>query len=346
MSDSEQPVVATTEAPASLPPSTAAPEPAARAPRPLWPLAAAVLLVAAASGGGGWWLWQQQLNQQQALEATLAELRAGLNQRGVDLQKMELALAKEQGRRDEANARLQRDLATQAEAINGLKLPQQQQWQLSEVAYLARLANRRLWYEQDVTSAIALLSDADRLLSTIEGARILDVRAALARDLAALRALPQPDFDGARLRLAGLQQQVDQWPLPGDGLLAVEAEQPAKADLDSNWQQLSGAFFRIQRDDNSAPLLLPDQAHWLRENLRLGLQRAQLALQQRQQAPYDAAIADLRDWLNRYMDKRSPEVAAALGELDALATLPLRLSLPERLEVSAVLASTNGGATP
>ncbi|MBP7547082.1 MAG: uroporphyrinogen-III C-methyltransferase [Corallincola sp.] len=345
MSDSEQPAV-TSAQPLPVPSSpVAAAAPVAA--RPVWPLALGLLLVAAAAGSGGWWLWQQQQAQQRGLEAQLAELRAGLNQRGVDLQKMELALAKEQGRRDEANARLQRDLAAQAEAITTLKLPQQQQWQLTEVAYLARLANRRLWYEQDVASAIALLSDADRLLSTIDGARVLDVRAALARDLSALRALPQPDFDGARLRLAGLQQQVDGWPLTGDGLLAVEAERPASADLASNWQQLSAAFFRIQRDDSSAPLLLPDQAYWLRENLRLGLQRAQLALQQRQQAPYDAALADLRDWLNRYMDKRSPEVAAALGELDALAELPLRLKLPERLEVSLVLAATaSDGAAP
>lgn len=343
MSDSEPSVVTSTE---SVPSPSSPPSPVTAA-RPLWPAALGLLLVAVAAGGGGWWLWHQQQLQRQGLEAQLAELRAGLNQRGVDLQKMELTLAREQGRHDEANARLQRDLATQAEAINTLKLPQQQQWQLTEVAYLARLANRRLWYEQDVASAIALLSDADRLLSTIDGARVLDVRAALARDLAALRALPQPDFDGARLRLAGLQQQVDSWPLTGDGLLAVEAEMPAKADLASNWQRLSAAFFRIQRDDSSVPLLLPDQAHWLRENLRLGLQRAQLALQQRQQAPYEAALADLRDWLNRYMDKRSPEVAAALGELEALADLPLRLKLPERLEVSVLLAATaSNEATP
>lgn len=324
-------------------PPAAAPSPAAsdgKRPARLWPLTVLVVAGLVATAAGGYWLWQQQQQQLATLSAALEVAQKGINQRSVDLQKLELALAQEKGRASEAAAQLERTQASQAEAIAALKLPQQQRWQLTEVAYLARLANRRLWYEQDVASAIALLSDADRLLAGVEGARVMDVRAALASDLATLRAVPLPDFDGARMRLAGLQQQVDNWRLPSTELRAPAPVADERSDWQRSWQQLAGEFFTIHRDQEAAPLLLPDQALWLRENMRLALQRAQLALQMREQSLYQAAIGDLQLWLKRYFDPRAPEVIAAAAELDLLSSLQLRLVLPENLAVSQVLAAS------
>ncbi len=311
--------------------------------RLLWPLLALVLLFAVTAAAAGWWLWQQQQLQQLAFAALSDELRNGLKQRGVDSQQLELTLARERGQREEMKARLEQALQHQAEAIASLSQPQQQRWQLSEVAYLARLASRRLWYEQDVASAIALLSDADRLLSTVDGPRILEVRQALGRDLALLRSLPQLDIDGGRARLSGLQQQALQWPLQGSGLRAGnEAVVEPQSHFEHSWRTLANEFFTVHHDADSAPLLLPQQAHWLRENVRLALQRAQLSLQLRDVAGYQAALADVRDWLQRYFDGRAPDVLAAAAELEKLAELPLRLKLPETLEVNRLLAGNEG----
>lgn len=311
-----------------------------------WPLLALALLLlfAATVAAAGWWLWHQQQLQQQAFAALSDELRNGLKQRGVDSQQLELTLARERGQREEMKARLEQALQRQAEAIASLSQPQQQRWQLSEVAYLARLASRRLWYEQDVASAIALLEDGDRLLSTVDGPRILEVRQALGRDLLLLRSLPQLDVDGGRARLSGLQQQALHWPLQGSGLRAGnEAVIEPQSHFEHSWRTLANEFFTIHHDADSAPLLLPQQAHWLRENVRLALQRAQLSLQQRDVAGYQAALADVRDWLQRYFDGRAPDVLAAAAELEKLAELPLRLKLPETLEVNRLLAGNEGG---
>lgn len=310
-----------------------------------WPLLALTLLLLVAVAVAGWWLWQQQQQQQQAFIALSNELRDGLKQRGVDSQQLELTLARERGQREEMKARLEQALQRQAEAIANLSQPQQQRWQLSEVAYLARLASRRLWYEQDVASAIALLEDGDRLLSAVDGPRILEARQALGRDLALLRSLPQLDIDGGRARLSGLQQQALSWPLQGAGLRAGRdnAAEP-QSHFEHSWRTLANEFFTIHHDVESAPLLLPEQAHWLRENVRLALQRAQLSLQQRDADGYQAALTDVRDWLQRYFDGRAPEVLAAAVELERLAELPLRLKLPETLEINRLLAAHEGAS--
>ena len=309
--------------------------------RGLWWLVLLLLLVALAVGG--WWVGSQRQTQQAGGAALAAELRSGLQQHTEDLQRLEQEIARERKERDDLKAQLERALQRQDEVIAGLKLPQQQRWQLSEVAYLARLANRRLWYEQDINSAIALLNDADRLLSTVDGARSLALRQALGRDLTLLRSLSPLDIDGSRARLSGLQQQALSWPLQGSGVRGmadnVVAEQ---SHFERSWRALAAEFFTIHREAESAPLLLPEQAHWLRENMRLALQRAQLSLQLRDESGYQAALADVRDWLQRYFDGQAPAVQAAQAELAQLATQPLLLNLPETLEINRLLANQEG----
>ena len=325
-------------------PPLAAPSAESAAPRTrLAPLYLALLFIAVAAGGATGYLYQRQQAQTAATLRAMSALEQQLMQERSASETLKLALAEERGQRQQALSQLNATLAHQAEAVAELRQPQQQRWQLSEVAYLARLATRRLWYEYDVASAIALLEDADHLLTGVEGAQALDARAALAKDLATLRSLPAPDLDGLRLTLGGLLDQVRLLPLPHETVPRseeVEASDNWRSNLVRSWKQLADTFFVVHHDNGEAlPLVMPEQAFWLRQNLRLTLQRADVALRLRDDAAYQAALAEASQWLNHYFDTQDARVLSVAQSLDRLTTAHLKPDLPPTLAVEAVVGN-------
>ena len=77
------------------------------------------------------------------------------------------------------------------------------------------------------------------------------------------------------------------------------------------------------------PLLPPDQAYFLRENLKLRLLSARIALLQRNEASFKADIKAAEDWLNRYYDLRDKSVHVALASLQQLGQSRLAIDLPD-----------------
>ena len=77
------------------------------------------------------------------------------------------------------------------------------------------------------------------------------------------------------------------------------------------------------------PLLAPEQAYFVRENLKLRLLSARIALLQRDQVTYRADIKAARDWLNRYFDTRSKAVTNVLASLRELGESPVNIDVPD-----------------
>jgi uroporphyrin-3 C-methyltransferase len=78
---------------------------------------------------------------------------------------------------------------------------------------------------------------------------------------------------------------------------------------------------RIERIDQGDPALLsPNQSFFLRENLKLRLLNARLALLQRDGKVFREEIRQSREQLERYFDARAKPVQAAQSTLATLAT--------------------------
>jgi uroporphyrin-3 C-methyltransferase len=77
------------------------------------------------------------------------------------------------------------------------------------------------------------------------------------------------------------------------------------------------------------PLLTPEHAFFLRENLKLRLLGARLALLSREQAPYKTDLAAAREWLTRYYDTREKSVANALATLRNLQSADISVEMPD-----------------
>jgi uroporphyrin-3 C-methyltransferase len=95
------------------------------------------------------------------------------------------------------------------------------------------------------------------------------------------------------------------------------------------WAELA-QLVRVQRmDPPDAVLLAPSHAFFLRENLKLRLIGARLALLSRDAASYKADLKAARDWLNRYFSTRDNSVAHALATLRNLHDAAVGIDAPE-----------------
>ena len=86
---------------------------------------------------------------------------------------------------------------------------------------------------------------------------------------------------------------------------------------------------RIQRFDREEPALLaPGQAFFLRENLKLRLLNARLALLGHDQWTFRNELKQAQSWLDRYFDGREPSVQTAQGSLKQLSSAEINIDLP------------------
>ena len=86
---------------------------------------------------------------------------------------------------------------------------------------------------------------------------------------------------------------------------------------------------RVQRLDAADPsLVAPENRFYLRENLKLRLLHARIALLQRDEAAFRGDIRAAQAWLNRWFDVRQKPVATAAQTLAQLAAAAVNVDLP------------------
>ena len=207
---------------------------------------------------------------------------------------------------------------------------------------------------------VAALRQADERLQRYKAPRLEGVRRAVERDLDRVKAVSVVDVATLTTRLDEVARQIDELPLLTEAVRAPAPEHPtehptehphaaaskaaaaAKAaapadesrvarwwdDARQRWSDMMGAAWnsthdlvRVSRIEHpEAMLMAPEQSYFLRENLKLRLLNARLALLSRQ---FDTAQNDLRqaqDMLGRYFDSRSHQVDVPRPE-DTLAAL-------------------------
>jgi len=135
-------------------------------------------------------------------------------------------------------------------------------------------------------------------------------------------------------------QQIDELPVAGTHYTPAgteEADSAGTAKTASSaeqlgklvWQSLSELFRVREHDQPVGPMLPPDREYFLRENLRLQLAAARLALLRNDPAQYRAALQTSLDWLNRYFDRQAAAVGQLLGQLQEIASIDITPALPD-----------------
>ena len=206
------------------------------------------------------------------------------------------------------------------------------QWALAEIEQVLLTAAQQLQLAGNVKAAIIALEGADTRLQNLNKPQFTALRRAIASDLATLRAVPVLDEVGASARLEALVERHANWPLAS---AQVSEATPAPrrgtgfADLGQElWTELK-SLVQIRRvDGNEAVLLPPNQAYFLRENLRLRLLSARLGLLAQDQASFRADLGAASELLTRYFNTRDAGVADALREMRRLQSLEIAIKLP------------------
>ena len=216
---------------------------------------------------------------------------------------------------------------------------------LLEVEQAVTLAAQQLQLAGNVRVAVLALQGADARLARVDWPQYLPLRKALAKDIERLNALSVVDVPGISLRLEQLIGGIDKLPLAAYGRPPAKAEKsPASGELPAwkriageLWQELRG-LVRIQRfDSEEAPLLAPGQDFFLRENLKLRLLNARLAVLSHDQWTFRNELKIAEEWLGRYFVADDKVVLADQAALHQLQASEINVELPGLRDSQAAL---------
>ena len=204
-----------------------------------------------------------------------------------------------------------------------------------EAANLVELAGHRLALERDVGGAVRLFEAASARLAGLKDPASLAERAQLARDTAALRAVPAPDVGALGARLVAAGAAVRELPMLGmiKDQYVPPGEQPTPGPgFARAWQQLRilSDLITVRRvSDAAVRLVSMEEIGVRRHHLETLLFAARLAALRGDDTDYAANLADARDWLERFFDVQSPQGKAVDAELAALARSRVSPDIPD-----------------
>ncbi|KQN65987.1 MULTISPECIES: uroporphyrinogen-III C-methyltransferase [Rahnella] len=313
--------------------------------------AIAIVLVIALGAGLYYHGHQQALAKAASDEALSEQLDALQKSQQQDKQQIATLLAqqdKNQQTADRQQASFGRQLNELQDKVASISGSDAKTWLLAQADYLVKLAGRKLWSDQDVTTAAALLKSADASLADMNDPSLIDVRRALNEDVSSLSAVTQIDFDGIILKLNQLSNQVDNLrladndnddsPMDSDSTSLSGSLTEWRQNLTKSWHNFMDDFITIRRRDSTAePLLAPNQDVYLRENIRSRLLIAAQAVPRHQDEVYKQSLESVSTWVRAYFDTTDPSTKAFLEELDNLSQQSISMDVPDQLKSQPML---------
>ncbi len=266
-------------------------------------------------------------NESRSMQAKLAMLEA----RQVESQSQQIALEQ-----------LYRDLAKNRD-----------DWALAEIEQVLSTASQQLQLAGNVRGALIALQNADTRLSRADRPQFIAIRRAIALDIDKLKSLPSVDLTGIAVRLDTLIAQVDTMTLLADEEPAAAAppkartvrgkaaQKPAPAanwrtELQERWSSWSAELWNDVRQlvrvrsvtQPEALLLSPEQAFFARENVKLRLLNARVALLSRNDSAFRSDLAEADQALVRYFDTTDRHTQAGRELIRQLRESVLNIEMP------------------
>ena len=210
---------------------------------------------------------------------------------------------------------------------------------LAKVEQMLLIAGQQLQLSANVKAALIAMQSADARLQRMDRPAFNGLRKAISQDMDKLRALPGVDITGINLQLDNLIAAVDELPLVYQQRVAKKGEivQVVAPKDETFWQKMLREIWQdlkqlVRIEDTGKaeiPLLPPNQEFFLRENLKLRLLSARLALLSRDEDGFRQELKTVQLWAARYFDGKSNEVMRVLSGLKKIAASPVSIDLPD-----------------
>lgn len=214
-------------------------------------------------------------------------------------------------------------------------------WLLAEAEYLMRLANQRLTLEQDLNSAEAMLTNADKIIAEINDPGLTEIRQALASEILSLQQVNHLDYQGLFLKLDALIASLDKLQQssfirkdtpeqpPENTEVVTEQQNKFMAIWSNIWKDLKQAVLIRRLDKPIEPLLAPEQDYYLKQNLRLMLEQASLALIDKNTLIYQSSLNKAAAWIDLYFTQDDPQTAVLKRTVTEMSSLKIDQELPD-----------------
>lgn len=315
-------------------------------------LSAIAIAIALAAGVGLYGLTKTQATRQSETSTELSSQIATL-QKAQESQKSELEGIIKQQTDQLTEAKHQQDALAKKldevqEKVAVISGSDAKTWLLAQADFLVKLAGRKLWSDQDVTTAAALLKSADASLADMNDPSLISARRAITDDIASLSAVSQVDYDGIILKVNQLANQIDNLrladnndddsPMDSDSDELSSSIKEWRVNLQKSWQNFMDSFITVRRRDETAvPLLAPNQDVYLRENIRSRLLVAAQAVPRHQEETYKQALDNVSTWVRAYYDTDDATTKAFLEDVDKLSQQSITMNVPDSLQSQALL---------
>ena len=316
------------------------------------------ILIALGVGGAGYYFGQQQVDEfQQKLTALEAQIN---NKTAVSAPAQDVRFDTTQlAQLESANKATQDKIAQVEELINakshelvGLQsqinkvsaqanAQQPTDWLFSEADFLLNNALRKLVLDNDVDTAVSLLKLADETLAKVNNSQSAAIRSAINQDLKQLLSVTGVDQNAAMQKLSQLANTVDELPVL-DVNFGDDQNATKLSDSLSDWAENAeksatsflNHFIRIspKHGADRKELLAPNQDIYLRENIRLRLQLAIMAVPRQQNELYKQSLEAVASWIRSYFDTNAEVTQSFLKSVDELSELSIYVDVPSQLQ--------------
>ncbi|MDH5263734.1 MAG: uroporphyrinogen-III C-methyltransferase [Betaproteobacteria bacterium] len=302
---------------------------------------AAISLAAAAVAIGLAWNAHQSFSSlSQTAGGRLADLGTEVAQSRAALAQAQVALKESQARIAELESRVadaQENRVAVEEMYRELSRSADDRM-LAEVEQLLILASQQLQLAGNVKGALIALQAADQRLARADKLQVANLRRALNADMDRLKALPLVDTVGIAVKLDALVRQADSLPLIVTETLPAARGATRIKSPDENaylrvardfWEEMKGLVRIREIEPAEAALLSPAQSYFLRENLKLRLLSARVALLARDETSFRDDIRASQAWIARYFDAKAKVNVNALATLKQLGESPVSITPPD-----------------
>ncbi|MBP6645549.1 MAG: uroporphyrinogen-III C-methyltransferase [Burkholderiaceae bacterium] len=218
-----------------------------------------------------------------------------------------------------------------------------------------RLALQQAQLAGSVEPILATLKSAELRVTRAAQPRLAPVQRAIAKDMARVKASTVSDTGNLLARLDELVRMADELPLSNavgpqagpaaSGKSAASATPPSwwEAALSRAWAEARGLIRISHINTPEAALLAPEQAFFVRENLKLKLLNARLGLLARQLDSSRADLATASLLITRYFDASARRTQTAANLLLQVQSQMKTVELPRVDETLTALSTAASG---